>query len=146
MKILKTANYIKIAVRIDNKTKNQVAIDFAKVGLDGNGRFEEPHSGISPINGILARYAISISDVTSRDLFLGPRGNRTFNLEKKSLAQANDAFMPGDEIKNSMLVYTWQQMPSNTCRNCGFSTREDETICPTCGEAKKDFEILAYLS
>jgi hypothetical protein len=119
MKTIKTAKY-KQAFTLDKKTKQQIGVDLANVGLDGNGRFEESDDGVGPIWQILDRYGLVIEDVINKDLFREKRGHRTFRL--RLTPSEEDPFTPGEEINNSMLVYTWQEL------------------------AYMKFEILAYVS
>ncbi|KKN17258.1 hypothetical protein LCGC14_0967640 [marine sediment metagenome] len=107
MKIIKTAKYIE-AFTLDKRTKQQIGSELRSQGLDGNGRFRESDEGVSIMWGILAKYGLVIEDVMSKDLFRGERGHRTFRIRKS--APSEDPFNPGEEVGNSMIVYTWQEL------------------------------------
>jgi len=92
---------------IDKSTKNKISGELKAAGLDGNGRFPEADSGIRVIWDILEKYGLSL-DMASKDLFIGPNGTRRFSLQRKNVA--GGSFDPGQEIKNSMIVYSWAEM------------------------------------
>ena len=105
MKIIKTKKY---AARIDQSLKNRIGQELNSAGLDGNGRFPESDSGVSVIWEILKKYGLVLSDVMNKDLFRGERGHKTFNIEK--ISREEDPFTPGEDIENSMIVYTWEEL------------------------------------
>lgn len=123
MKIIKTANYKEAqqSPSLDARTKAQINSELRSVGLDGNGRFQESDEGISIIWEALKNNGFVLADAVSKDLFMGPKGNRKLRIQHLG-PDPQDAFTPGSDIENSFVVYTWQEL------------------------APGKFEILAYLS
>ena len=109
MKIITTQKYAQTIQtnKIDRATKNKIAGELKASGLDGNGRFQESDSGVRVIGDVLTKYNLSM-DMATKDMFIGPSGMRRFSILSKNTS--GDAFTPGQEIKNSMVVYSWTEM------------------------------------
>ena len=106
---------------LDAKSRIRINADFNAAGLDGNGRFPEADGGISPIWEVLSKYDLVLADAVTKDLFMGEQGNRKLRVQRGG-PDTNDPFMPGADIENSFITYTWYELSPGK------------------------FEILAYLS
>ncbi len=99
----------KEAANMSQKIKSKINMELSNNGLDGNGRFPEADSGISVIWNILSNYNLALSGTLSKDLFMGNKGRRNLEMEVIK-STSNNPFVPGEEIENSMIVYTWEEL------------------------------------
>jgi len=106
------------AVSLDRSTRNRIAKQFKRVGLDGNGKFRKPQDGYSRALGILSDFDIEMDDVPSSHLFNGDQGRLSIHL---AFTNQEDSFSP-IPIRNAMLVITFYK------------------------RMKDNFEVLAYIS
>ena len=105
-------------VSLDRSTRNRIAKQFKRVGLDGNGGFRKPQEGYSRALDILRDYDIEMDQVPSSHLFNGDKGRVAIDI---AFTNHSDLFSP-TPIRNAMLVVTFYK------------------------RGKDNFEVLAYVS
>lgn len=110
--------------KLSKKEQNQIGNEFAKLGLDGNGRFEKVSLGLRAVTNALSDLGFNL-DMVSGDLILGDRGNRTFTFRRQN-DEGQDIFTEKPEITNSRIVFVWENLAAE-------------------GQPKR-FEVLAYAS
>lgn len=112
--------------KITTSERNKISAAFAKVGLDGNGRFEKKEQGLAAVTSVLDQMGFQL-DMVSGDMIMGDKGNRTFIFRRKN-DPGQDPFSEKPEISNSRIAFVWENMGSSS------------------PDASSRFEILAYAS
>jgi hypothetical protein len=84
--------------------RNQIANDFEKAGLDGNGRFEKPVHGYMKAVEILQSYGIELNDLADSHSFTYPDRQITLDL---AFTNQDDPFSP--IAIPHMLVVAWHK-------------------------------------
>ncbi len=115
--------------RLLPKEQRAIGAAFAKVGLDGNGRFEKKEHGLQAVTNALWELGFQL-DMVSADMIMGDKGMRNFIFRRKN-PEGADPFTELPEISNSRIVFNWEALdrPSHQYPN-----------------APSVFEILAYAS
>lgn len=111
---------IKIAAYLSSQDRQNINNDLINNGFDGNGRFRSPTEAWQKIWSVLSKYNINPSEESSGDFTKLDQGRKTYPLFI-STSEASQ-FDPGENIENSLLVFTWYKF-------------EDDK-----------FEVLSYLS
>jgi hypothetical protein len=106
--------------RVSNSERNQLGKAFAKLGLDGNGRFVKKEYGLGAVTSALNSLGFQL-DMVTLDTIMGDKGSRNFTYRRKN-DEGQDPFTEKPEIINSRIVFTWELL------------------------APDKFEILAYAS
>lgn len=125
---IKEAGEVKVN-RLSNSERRAIGNAFAKVGLDGNGRFEKKEHGLSTINSTLHSLGFQL-DMVSADLIMGDKGSRNFSFRRVNDPGA-DPFTEKPEIENSRIVFSWERLDGPTSQYTNSPSK---------------FEILAYAS
>lgn len=89
-----------VGAKVTPRDRSRYASETAKLGIDGNGRFYEVSASLTWIQLALKNVGLSFSDLISKDLLMGPKGHRTFEIEN----------LAGEKITNSLLVLTWTEL------------------------------------
>jgi hypothetical protein len=110
--------------KLTPKEKRQIGEAFAKVGLDGNGRFPKIETGLSAVTNVLASLGFNL-DMVSSDQIRGDKGSQMLTFRRANDAGA-DPFTEKVMIDNSRIAFSWENLS-----NAGVEKR---------------FEILAYAS
>ena len=110
--------------KLSNSERNKIGAAFKQAGLDGNGRFEKKERGLAAVTNALDSLGFQL-DMVSGDMIMGDSGSRNFIFRRKN-APGQDPFTQTNEISNSRIVFTWENLASQ-------------------GQPVK-FEILAYAS
>lgn len=125
---LQEAN-IKRPERIDNSERNKISKAFAKVGLDGNGRFEKKEHGLRAVSDVLADFGFQL-DMVSADTIMGDKGSRNLIFRRVN-DPGQDPFTEKPEIVNSRISFNWERLDGSTFQY---------------PDTPSKFEILAYAS
>lgn len=115
--------------RLSPKEQRAIGAAFAKVGLDGNGRFEKKEHGLRAITNVLWELGFQL-DMVSADIIMGDKGARNLTFRRKN-PEGADPFSELPMISNSRIVFNWEALdrPSHQYPN-----------------APHVYEILAYAS
>ena len=97
--------------KLSKPERNAISNAFAKMGLDGNGRFETKGKALSAVVAALDSLGFNL-DMVSGDIILGDQGSRMLLFRRKNTEGA-DAFDEQPEIANSRIVFTWELMGQN---------------------------------
>lgn len=92
--------------RISNSERNKIGNAFAKLGLDGNGRFVKKEHGLGAVNSALQSLGFQL-DMVSADIIMGDKGSRNFTFRRVN-DEGQDAFTEKPEIINSRIVFNWE--------------------------------------
>lgn len=90
------------------KERNILATAFARVGLDGNGRFEKKERGLQAVTGVLQALGFNL-DMVSGDIIMGDKGSRMLPFRRVN-APGQDTFTEQPMIENSRIVFTWENL------------------------------------
>lgn len=97
--------------KLSKPERNAISNAFAKMGLDGNGRFDKKEQGLSAVTQALDSLGFQL-DMVSRDIIIGDQGSRMLLFRRRN-AEGADAFTEQPEISNSRIVFTWELMGQN---------------------------------
>lgn len=100
VKLVEAVNNVR---KVDNSTKNKIAKEFTKVGVDGNGRFESIGKGLQAVFGVLSSFNIEPDMVLSADLFREDSGTRNLDI---AYTNKEDSFSP-IPITHTKVVFSW---------------------------------------
>ena len=88
--------------------RNKISKAFAKVGLDGNSRFEKKEQGLQAITSALQPLGFQL-DMVSGDMIMGDKGSRNFLFRLINIP-GQDPFTEPPEISNSRIIFTWENL------------------------------------
>lgn len=94
--------------RLLPKEKTLISKAFAKVGLDGNGRFESVSKGLHAVTDVLSALDFNL-DMVSGDMILGEKGQRNLSFRRANDPGA-DPFTEKPEIRNSRIAFVWENL------------------------------------
>lgn len=94
--------------KLSTPERNAISKAFAKVGLDGNQRFEKKELGLRAIQNALASLGFQL-DMVSADSIMGDKGSRNF-IFRRANDEGQDAFTEKPEIQNSRIVFNWENL------------------------------------
>ena len=115
--------------KLSTSERNKIGQAFAKVGLDGNGRFEKKEHGLAAVTQALSQLGFQL-DMVSADMIMGDKGSRNLVFRRANDAGA-DPYTEKATISNSRIAFNWERMDGPTHQY------------PT---SPSKFEILAYAS
>ena len=92
--------------KISNGERNKLGKEFAKLGLDGNGRFVKKEYGLRAVTSVLDSLGFQL-DMVTLDTIMGDKGSRNFVYRRKN-DEGQDPFSEKPEIINSRIVFTWE--------------------------------------
>ncbi len=116
---LKEAGQIK-PNKLSNSERQKIGKEFAKVGLDGNGRFQKKEEGLQKVTDALSNLGFQL-DMVSGDVIMSDKGSRNLTFRRKN-EPGQDAYTEQPIIDNSRIAFTWELLDG------------------------RSFEILAYAS
>lgn len=94
--------------KLSTGERNKLTAAFAKLKLDGNGRFPKKEHGLQAVSQALSLYGFQL-DMVSADLIMGDKGSRNF-IFRRANAAGQDPFTEQPEIENSRIVFTWENL------------------------------------
>ena len=97
--------------RVDKLSKPEqraIGAAFAKLGLDGNGRFEKKEHGLRAITNALWELGFQLDMVTA-DIIMGDKGSRNLTFRRKN-PEGADPYTELPEISNSRIVFNWEAL------------------------------------
>lgn len=94
--------------RLEKKEARAIGTAFAKLGLDGNGRFEKKEHGLHAITRALDTLGFQLDMVTA-DIIMGDKGQRNLTFRRKN-DEGADPFTEKPEIINSRIAFIWENL------------------------------------
>jgi hypothetical protein len=110
--------------KLSNGERNQISKAFAKLGLDGNGRFPKIETGLAAVTDALSSLGFQL-DMVSKDMIMGDKGSRMLTYRRVN-DPGQDIYTEKPEIQNSRIAFNWENL-----------SQQDQI---------PQFEILAYAS
>lgn len=99
--------------KLTARERIKLSREFAKAGLDGNGRFKTVGEGISKIAHVLNKCGFDL-DVVSNDIEVASAHHNSDYAEgqrqltfRRSIAEGADPFSEKEEISNSRIAMSW---------------------------------------
>lgn len=94
------------ADKISNGERTKMGKEFAKLGLDGNGRFEKKEYGLQAVTNVLQSLGFQL-DMVSSDKIMGDKGSCPLPYRRIN-DPGQDQFSENPEIINSRIVFSWE--------------------------------------
>ena len=94
--------------RISNSDRKKIGAAFAKLGLDGNGRFEKKEYGLHAVQRALSDLGFQLDMVVS-DMIMGDKGSRNLTFRRVN-NPGDDPYTEKPAIKNSSIVFVWENL------------------------------------